>query len=117
MKLGIGDVVRIPDLLSHDSGYCGQVGIIHKYGGYYDGDYYYYVVSWDVHSHRFWGCGFTESEIQPLGFKFEGLIDAYAHWLSDDCWRNTCHKYFKAFMRSLKNIRKKYRAIVKERMR
>ena len=117
MKLEVGDVVKIADILSHDPGRCGQVGVVYKYAGYYDSEHNYYVISWDVRNCRFWGCGFTESEIQPLGFKFEGLIDAYAFWLSDDCWKNTDHSAFKTFMESLKIIRQKHRAVVKERTR
>ena len=114
MKLCAGSVVRISDEIEHDLVYRGQTGVVFKYIGDLYGEPYYYVVVYD--SKSFWACGFNESELQPLGFEFQDMIEAYAHWLSTDCWNNTSRKYFNKFMKALKIIRKEYKTIVRNRI-
>ena len=122
-KYKVGDIVRISDLLNHDPGYVGQVGVICNAdaltypvnSGLSD----YYVVAYDRRAGRFWSCGFQEKEIESLGFEFTGLIDAYACWLRERCWSNTdpsSLKLFFDFMKDLKWIRKDHKRIVRERV-
>lgn len=115
-KYKVGDIVLISENIKHDFGFKRQVGVVHKYVGYFEGDFYYYVVSYCTNANRYWACGFYQNELETLGGDLVGLVDAYAYWLSDDCWKNTDHSIFNTFIKSLKKIRKKHKARVAERI-
>lgn len=121
-KYKVGDIVRISDNLSHDRGKQGQFGVIYDVAEYWYRDVLreYGVIlydSYDAQTGRFCAFEFDEDELFAFGGRFEDLIEAYAEYLSDRCWKNTDHTNFNAFMKALKRIRKKYRAIVKKRMK
>lgn len=112
-NLEIGDVVIV-----HDNVDISRLGVVYKLSYMVPDDeegQYVYVVEYQENTERFWATGAYSANIIPLGFKLDGLIDAYSKWLADGCWRNTKHDNFNNFMHSLKKIRKKHRKKVKER--
>lgn len=120
MKLAIGELVRVVDAIEIDSvrgrisnDMAGQFGVVEKCEMIADKPYYYIVTNCGG---RLWATGIYGENLVSLGFRIEDLIDEYARWLSDRCWKNTDHTDFDNFCKRIKEIRKKWRAIVKERM-
>lgn len=112
-NLEIGDVVIV-----HDDVDISRIGVVYKLSYMTPDDedgQYVNVVEYQETAERFWAVGANSANLIPLGFKIDDFIDAYSKWLADGCWRNTSHKNFDRFMRSLKKIRKKHRKCVKER--
>lgn len=102
-KYKVGDIVLISENIKHDLGYKRQVGVVYKSVGYFEGDFYYYVVSYNTNANRYWCCGFYQNELETLEGDLVGLVNAYACWLSDNC---SDYSIFNSFMKSLKRIRK-----------
>ena len=115
MKFSVGEMAIVKETITHDTGRIGQPVVIFKTEVWHDGTEYYYAVGFQPTAGRFWGCGFKADELEGLGYKLDGLVDSYASWLTDGCWKNTDHTDFNHFMKKLKKIRKKYKRKVAKR--